>query len=126
MTKQRLAIQHVIFSAEEHLTAEQIYFLARQELPTLAIGTVYRNLNQLVQEKKLLRLTMPGTADRFDRFVAPHPHLLCTRCGGVYDCEIEGLQEFLQQKTGVPVSSFELTLCGICPACSAAEQKSNT
>lgn len=119
MTRQQLAIEHVIESSSEHLTAEQIYSFARRKQPNLAIGTVYRNLNRMVEEQKLRRLTMPGAADRFDRVVTPHPHLLCSQCGSVFDCGIEGLEEFLQQKTGAAISSYELTLCGICPNCSA-------
>ncbi|MDD6176225.1 MAG: transcriptional repressor [Firmicutes bacterium] len=119
MTRQRLAIEHVIRSSREHFTAEQIYFQARRELPSLAIGTVYRNLNQMVEQGQLRRLTMPGAADRFDRFVDPHPHLICPDCGCVFDCKIDGLKDFLQQKTGVPLCSYELTLCGPCPKCAA-------
>ena len=124
MTRQRLAIEHVIQSSREHLTAEQIYFQAHRELPSLAIGTVYRNLNQMVEEKRVRRLTMPGSADRFDRFANPHPHLLCPRCGCVFDYKVDGLQDFLQQKTGVPLQSYELTLCGLCPKCAAKDKAS--
>ncbi len=121
MTKQRQAIERVITASCEHLTAEQIYFLARQELPSLAMGTVYRNLNQMLEEKTLKKITMPGAADRFDRCVSPHSHLLCSRCGCVSDCCVDGLQEFLQQKTGLELLSYELTLYGLCQSCAKNE-----
>lgn len=117
MTKQRTAIEQVLTSTAEHLTAEQIYLRARQLLPSLAVGTVYRNLNQMVREQKLRRLTIPGAADHFDRSTQPHGHLLCARCGRVCDCEVEGLHDFLEQKTGGSVYTYELVLCGLCRDC---------
>ena len=50
MTRQRQLIFDLIMAAPEHRTAEEIYDLARAEMPSLARGTVYRNLGLLVRE----------------------------------------------------------------------------
>lgn len=44
MTQQRQVIYQIIKESKEHLTAEEIFLLAKQQIPKLALGTVYRNL----------------------------------------------------------------------------------
>ena len=81
MTRQRQLIYNIITAAPEHRTAEEIYDLARAEMPTLARGTVYRNLGLLVQSGQIRKLEMPDAPARYDRECRPHPHLVCQVCG---------------------------------------------
>ena len=46
---------------------DRIYFLAKQEMPSIAIGTVYRNLNLMVKDEEIRRVQLAGEPDRFDR-----------------------------------------------------------
>ena len=74
----------------DHPTAEEIYDKAAQECPNLSLGTVYRNLNSLVEAGRVRRVSIPGKADRFDHTLPWHSHLYCTVCGGVTDAEVDG------------------------------------
>ena len=71
MTKHRQLIHRIIQEADDHLTADQIYFLAKQEMPSIAIGTVYRNLNLMVKDEEIRRVQLAGEPDRFDRALLP-------------------------------------------------------
>ena len=49
MTRQRALIARILRDASKHLTAEEIYHLARQSMPSIAVGTVYRNLKLMTE-----------------------------------------------------------------------------
>ena len=113
MTRQRQLIYNIITAAPEHRTAEEIYDLARAEMPSLARGTVYRNLGLLVQEGQIRKLEMPDAPARYDRERQPHPHLICQRCGRVEDLVLDPLAK----AHGLTITGYDLKLYHICPAC---------
>ena len=76
----------------DHPTAEEIYDAAVKECPGLSLGTVYRNLNSLVDAGRVRRVSIPGKADRFDHTLPWHSHLYCTVCGSVTDAEVDEKQ----------------------------------
>ena len=68
MSKQRDLIERIIKESMLHLTAEEIYKEARKEMPNISLGTVYRNLGNLVDEKCVslkLRLVMIFMINQF-------------------------------------------------------------
>ena len=50
MTRQRQAIMEMLAKTDEHPTAEMVYEAVRKQLPEISLGTVYRNLQLLVEE----------------------------------------------------------------------------
>ena len=50
MTAQRQLILKIIQSSKRHLSAEEIYIEAREELPGIAMATVYNSLKYLCDE----------------------------------------------------------------------------
>jgi len=65
-SKQRELVMQTVERLCDHPTAEEIYDKAAQECPNLSLGTVYRNLNSLVEAGRVRRVSIPGKADRFD------------------------------------------------------------
>lgn len=122
MTKQRALILRLIQKSNQHLTADELYRLAQEELPGIALATVYNSLQYLAEQGLIRRLTRTGQRDRYDRSVAPHAHLVCDHCGAVADCPSEGLREVLEQQLGVPVDSYELAIGYRCPVCRGSEK----
>lgn len=121
MTKQRKLVLDIVQNSYDHLTAEEVFFLAKQEMPNIALGTVYRNLNILVDEGMLRRLSIAGQPDRFDNTGIEHEHLVCKCCGKLKDFQIEGVRELLAKSTGVDIQNYELNAYYICEDCSKQE-----
>ena len=118
MTRQRQLIHDIIMAAPEHRTAEEIYDLARAEMPSLARGTVYRNLGLLVREGQIRKLEMPDAPARYDRERRPHPHLVCERCGKVEDLVMpDGLLRPFALELGEDITGYDLKLYHLCPVC---------
>ena len=60
--------------------------------------------------------------DRFDAVITAHPHLICTRCGGVFDlqCDIDRETELLRQtfeRAGAQVDEVQIRAWGTCDRC---------
>lgn len=121
MTKQRRLIADIIHASCEHLSAEQIYHAAHAQMPSIAVGTVYRNLSIMVEEGEIRRIPVAGGSDRYDRSLHPHDHLLCIRCGAVCDIGDTPLLSTEELTACLPDGwrheRHELVVCGICPAC---------
>lgn len=121
MTLQRKVIFEVIQNSPRHMTAEQIYLASKAILPSIAIGTVYRNLGLMAESKEILRLEIPGQPDHFDKTLLPHHHGICVRCGEVFDIPALDLTEKLTAAVGMPVESYDLTVRVLCRNCRSQE-----
>ena len=119
MTKQREVILKIIHEAGQHKTAEQIFMLAKQQLPSIAVGTVYNNLNALCSDGTITRIRMAGQPDRFDR--APlekaHHHMVCDMCGRIEDLVLTDLNQYLCSHCQAKINSVELTVHYTCENC---------
>ena len=102
-----------------HPTAQEIYNMTREKDPTISMGTVYRNLNLLAEQGKILRIKVPGGADRYDGTIAPHNHAVCTRCGMVmdYDYSFDDLNKALLENSGFKCEELNITVRGTCKNC---------
>ena len=56
MTKQKAVVYEILCSTDTHPTADWIYEQARKRIPEISLGTVYRNLQVLLEDKKIIEL----------------------------------------------------------------------
>ena len=117
-SKQRELVMQTVQNLCDHPTAEEIYDAAVKECPGLSLGTVYRNLNSLVDAGRVRRVSIPGKADRFDHTLPWHSHLYCTVCGSVTDAEVDEKQvmKLVKNQKGY-VQDCAVVLIGVCEAC---------
>lgn len=125
MTKQQQLIYHLIQNSKNHPTADQIYWLAKQEIPNISVGTVYRNLSQMSESGIIRRLTVPGEADRFDRSTIPHGHAICMNCNRMVDVFIDDLDKVIENAVGMEILSYELNVRYICSSCQSEANDQN-
>lgn len=120
---QRELILREVLGRTDHPTAEQICTSLRAECPRLSLGTVYRDLNTLVEIGKVRRVSIPGEADRFDGQVERHQHLWCRKCHQVENLYIgpEKLRDLVKSCPGIVAEDWNLTVFGLCSKCAAEE-----
>ena len=130
-SRQREEIIKVVEDSCNHPTAEEIYMKVKEQDHTVSRSTVYRNLGQLVDNGIINRITMCNDSDRYDNFKTIHHHVVCSKCGKVFDFDynfefLKVKQEIMKQ-TGVEVKDKGVTLRGICSECreSLVQQKEN-
>lgn len=88
-SRQREAIHTYLMSTKQHPTAEAVYEYMRRSFPNISLGTVYRNLNFLVEHGDALRLEFGDGVDHFDGRTTPHNHFHCKNCGRVIDLDMD-------------------------------------
>ncbi|MDD2956070.1 MAG: transcriptional repressor [Oscillospiraceae bacterium] len=125
-SKQReQVLQAVMEKCGQHPTADDIYTSLRQINPNISLGTVYRNLSQLAENGQILKIAVANSSDRFDGCTHEHYHMICDRCGGVFDIQSEyllGLREHVMEQTGFRVANCQLILRGICQKCGEGKE----
>lgn len=125
-TRQRQSILEHLKRTASHPTATEVYDSVRQELPSISLGTVYRNLEILCNLGLARKIETFGGQKRFDAIVTDHMHAICTKCGNVRD--IEAGSEFNPEELRRIDSDFEITgvrvdILGICPECMKTENQ---
>lgn len=124
-SKQRNLIYETVFNNRTHPTADVVYCELKKKHPSLSMGTVYRNLQQLAENGRILKLHIPGKADRFDGNISPHYHSICLECGDVNDIFMEYLADvdkLVNAKFSVHVKSHTITFNVVCDKCSCQKQ----
>ena len=96
-SKQREAIRDFLAHSEEHPTADMVYMNLRESFPNISLGTVYRNLNLLVELGEAQKLAFGDGKDHFDADTSLHYHFVCRSCGAVTDLPMEPLADIDQK-----------------------------
>lgn len=107
-------------STDRHPTADWIYDSLKKEFPNLSMGTVYRNLNILMEQGLIKKLDFGSTFDRFDAVVKPHYHFICEQCGKIVDLDIpvaDELNEKVRSRTPYVVKKHRIEFFGLCDEC---------
>lgn len=119
-TKQKEVILNIINNSFNHLNANGVYLEARKVIPNISLGTVYRNLNNLVDENKIIRLKMSDGIDRFDKNVI-HAHVVCSVCGKIDDVMYDYIKKLPNIKD-YKVMNYDLRFIGKCKECLEKEK----
>jgi len=111
---------------ETHPTADWLYQTLKREFPNLSVGNVYRNLNILVEQKRIQKLPFGSTHDRYEVIKNPHYHLVCETCGGVQDFEMshyKRINQEAQKISGFNISRHRIDFFGTCEKCQSKKPK---
>ncbi len=115
---QRETIFTVVKSTLVHPTADWVYKETRKVIPNISLGTVYRNLNQLVESGRILKLKDEAMV-RYDGNTGQHDHFRCSVCGKWYDIELldQSIFESFAEQHDFRIESINLELEGTCKTC---------
>ena len=120
VTKQRKAILGFLRNTRSHPAADQIYDAVRKYIPNLSKGTVYRNLQVLIDIGMVSVLDIRGTLSRYELKQEAHYHFRCEACGRIIDLGeplVPGLDERISKRTGFIVSGHQTEFRGWCTDC---------
>lgn len=84
-THQKEVIARIVKESCDHPTAEMVLEKAREELPTLSLGTVYRVLKDMAKNGEIREVVCKDAPSRFDKTTVNHGHFTCVKCGKVKD-----------------------------------------
>jgi Fur family transcriptional regulator, peroxide stress response regulator len=127
-SRQRQRILEILKETKSHPTADWVYNKLKEEIPELSLGTVYRNLNVLLEQGHIEKLPFGSTFDRFEAKIKPHYHLVCDKCGLVEDFDMPQYTDI--NKKAEKLCSFKILrhridFFGFCKKCQKSSKFTN-
>ena len=124
-SKHRELIVNSLRNRKDHPTAENLYLDLKNEMPELGIATVYRNLSDLCEEGKIIRIKTASGPDKFDGNTMPHIHFECKECGDIIDIvlfenqvkQLDNDLKIFAKQINAEVEDSEITITGLCKKC---------
>ena len=127
-TFQRQVIYEAVVDSREHPTPELIYEHVRQRIPSISLGTVYKNVKTFLDSGVLKEVTLHHGSLRLEANMTPHHHVVCSSCRAIYDIDQSAVEPVQYSKREVPMG-FSIEGCrvefvGLCQTCRATRTKS--
>lgn len=124
-TNQRVEILGYIRDNCSHPTADDVYEAVRKKLPRIGRATVYQNLRFLAEKGMIREVSIKGVA-RFEPATGSHHHVVCRKCGIIFDHESKELTEHAMEVAkgvkGARIDAACTTFYGVCDKCVRREK----
>ncbi|MBM7556137.1 Fur family transcriptional regulator [Halanaerobacter jeridensis] len=123
LTSQRKQILKVLLDSQgEHLSAEDIYEILKEDNPGIGLATVYRTLELFCELGLVQELDFDEERKRYEveGEGAHHHHLICLNCNKIIEFNDEILEDFeqnLQQEYNFEVTEHKMKFYGYCKDC---------
>ena len=120
MTRQRRLVLEELRKLKNHPSADYLFGVVRQKMPNISLGTVYRNLDVLVNSGQALKLDLAGGQCRYDGDTSPHHHIRCRLCRTVDDLPesaVAGIDNPRVFDSDYVVTGWRMEFEGVCPGC---------
>lgn len=117
-THQRLAILNEIERAG-HIDIDNLFKIIKKNFPTMALGTLYRNLTELKDRTILSEVKIPKQKNVYEITKESHIHLVCEECGKIEDFDSidSTIIDNVADKSGYKLKSVQVSMTGICSSC---------
>jgi len=118
-TRQRTAIREAILHSGRPLGPQELLEIARADVASISLATVYRGINSLLEEGAIIRVEIPGQPALYESAgLQHHHHFHCETCGRTFD--IHGCPGNLATllPSGFRLDAHDITLFGLCAQCS--------
>jgi Fe2+ or Zn2+ uptake regulation protein len=119
-TEQRSLVLMELERTQDHPTAQILYQRIRKRLPAISFATVYRNLNLLRDQGRILELRCGRYSSHYDATAGNHYHFFCLSCQRVVDIDMEvlsGMEIKVQEMLDCSVYYHRIEFHGVCQSC---------
>ncbi len=118
VTPQRIAVYDAIVQLNNHPTADNIIEYIRKNHPHIAVATVYKVLDTLVENNLISKVKTDEDIMRYDSIMHSHHHLYCVdskKIEDYVDCELNDLLEKYFSEKKIPnfrIEDIKLQIIG--------------
>ncbi len=123
-TQRQVILQAFLDSKENHMSAEDVYELVRDENPEIGLATVYRSLELFTSLELLKKLDFGDGRSRYElndhSLNHSHHHLICLGCGKVVEFSYDfmnDVKEKIKKENGFTIVDYQLKFYGYCKDC---------
>ncbi len=119
-TFQRQVIYEAVLDSMDHPTPEHIYEQVRERIPSISLGTVYKNVKTFIDTGLLKEVSLHHGSLRLEANMKHHHHLVCSRCKSIFDLDADRVAPM--KLAGLLPKGFEarqwnLEIVGVCASC---------
>jgi len=118
ITPQRIAVYDAIMQLNNHPTAENVFDVVKTQHPNIALGTIYKVLDVLVEHNLIRKVKTDKDHVRYDAIMEPHHHLYCYESDRIEDYFDPDLNELISsyfKKKDIPnfrINDVKLQIIG--------------
>lgn len=118
-TLQKEVVGAIVKEACNHPTAEMVFERAKERMPSISLGTVYRILKDMAKDGEIREVACKDAPSRFDKTTMDHGHFQCIKCGKVEDVfvNLDKIDDTVISFGGKVVLETQLFFRGICVDC---------
>ena len=120
VTPAKRTLIDVLFSSDQHLTAEDITAHVQSTSPETSPSTIYRNLEELEQLGIVVHAHLGRAAAVYHLAGPVHGHLICSNCGTTIEVPSPYFESFttaVWNDFHFMVDRHHLSISGLCAAC---------
>lgn len=114
LSRQRRFILELLWHAQEHLSAREIYDRLNQQGKSIGHTSVYQNLEAL-SSQGIIECVERSDGRLYGNISDSHSHVNCLDTNQILDIEVElpeSLIEEIEQKTGVRITDYSINFYG--------------
>ncbi len=127
LTHQRRVVLEILYNRKaEHLTAEDIHNILKEEHPEIGLATIYRSLQLLTELSLVDTLHLEDGVVRYEIHTDAeghrHHHLICQDCGKILEAADDMLDEIeanIEKEFGFVVKNHIVKFYGLCSECNS-------
>lgn len=116
-TIQKQIVFENIKNRYDHPTATDIYDDLKKQNLKIGLTTIYRILNDLVEEGKVNKIITTDKIYHFDYNRINHIHFICTNCGHIYDIDKNDFKKLDVEFKNKNHKIENLFIQGLCDKC---------
>jgi Fur family peroxide stress response transcriptional regulator len=120
VTHQRQIIYEALMSFHGHPSPEAIYERVRKQIPSISLGTVYKNIKTFVESGIVKEVSLHHGSTRIETNMHAHHHFVCMRCKTIVDLEDDAIEPVRTRKRlpkGFRVHRYSVEVIGLCHEC---------
>jgi Fur family transcriptional regulator, ferric uptake regulator len=114
LSRQRRSILELLWEAQEHLSARQIYDRLNQQGKEIGHTSVYQNLEALSQQG-IIECVERSDGRLYGHVSDSHSHMNCLDTDQILDIRIELPEDFvaaIEQQTGMKITDYRIDFYG--------------
>lgn len=131
MTPQRrVVLQCLLENPDLHMSAEELYVIAKEKDPEIGLATIYRTLDLLEELKILHRHNFGDGRSRYElshlQSEHHHHHLVCLTCNQILEVEedlLQQLESLIERENGFRIVDHRVQFYGYCNSCDEKKDK---
>ena len=119
-TKQKQIILETLRKDKTHPTITEIYEKVSKKQKNIGKATVYRNVNDLVDNDQVKKIVDEEENFHYDGNEEEHIHLICKNCKKIIDIFDTNQAEFIEnvaKENSILIESANITFEGFCSEC---------